>query len=160
MIKIPDATNNSGIIVQSVSFTGSFLTLLNLLPSQIYTLTANGDSLFVNMNGLNHDYLYLRCAQSKNEWSCIKDGSQLNMSDLLAVIPCHYGDFIYYEKNHVGGKNVLASTCVDTLDLVFTDKWGYPLAGMTDFLVELTIDFVCLGVKDYKISLDDIKKMM
>ena len=73
MVKIPDDTNTSGIIVQSVSFTGSCLKLLNLSPSQIYTLTANEDSLFVNMNGLNHDYLYLRCAQSKNEWSCIKE---------------------------------------------------------------------------------------
>ena len=54
---------------------------------------------------------------------------------------------------------MLASTCVDTLDLVFTGKWGYPLTGMTDFLVELTIDFVRLGVKDYKISLNDIKKI-
>ena len=79
------------------------------------------------------------------------------MSDLLAVIPCDYGNFICYKKSQVGGKHVLASSCVDTIDMLFPDKWGYPLAGMNEFWVELTIDFVCLGVKDYKISSDDIK---
>ena len=49
---------------------------------------------------------------------------------------------------------------MDTIDLVFTDKWGNVLYGMTDFLVEVTIDFVCLGVKEYKISLSDIKNVL
>ena len=100
---------------------------------------------------MNHDYIYLRCAQSKNEWSCVKEVSQLNISDLLAVVPCNYGCFIYYEKANTGGKNVLSCSSVDMIDLVFTDKWGYPFAGMMDFLVELTIDFVRLGVKEYNI---------
>ena len=114
----------------------------------------------MNLGLMNHDYIYVRCSQSKNEWSCVQEGSQLNMSDLLAVVPCNYGKFIYYEKYNTGGKNVLASSSVDTIDLVFTDKWGNVLYGMTDFLVEVTIDFVRLGVKEYKISLSDIKNVL
>jgi len=48
----------------------------------------------------------------------------------------------------------------DSIDLVFTNKWGNVLYGMTDFLVEVTIDFVRLGVKEYKISLSDIKNVL
>ena len=46
----------------------------------------------------------------------------------VAVVPCNYGKFIYYEKYNTGGKNVLASSSVDTIDLVFTDKWGNVLS--------------------------------
>ena len=67
---------------------------------------------------------------------------------------------LFITRKYTGGKNVLSCSSVDTIDLVFTDKWGYPLAGMTDFLVELTIDFVHLGVKEYNISLSDIKNML
>ena len=153
---------NTGVCVLSLTFTGSFLKLLNLSPSKPYSLVGgNTQNLIpINLGLMNHDYIYVRCSQSKNEWSCLQEGSQLNMSDLLAVVPCNYGKFIYYEKYNTGGKNVLACSSMDTIDLVFTDKWGNVLYGMTDFLAEITIDFVRLGVKEYKISLSDIKNVL
>ena len=83
------------------------------------------------------------------------------MSDLLAVVPCNYGSFIYYKKANTGGKNVLSCS----------QNCGYDRSGVhgqmgvstlwyDGFLVELTIDFIRLGVKEYSISLSDIKNML
>ena len=109
----PDSTL---VRVLSLTFSGSFLKLLNLSPNKAYTLVGGGTEnlIPINLGMMNHDYIYVRCSQAKNEWSCMQEGSQLNMSDLLAVVPCNYGKFIYYEKYNTGGKNVLACPVVWT----------------------------------------------
>ena len=71
----------TGICVLSLTFTGTFLKLLNMSPSKPYTLVGGDtpNTIPINLGLMNHDYIYVRCSQSKNEWSCLQEGSQLNM---------------------------------------------------------------------------------
>ena len=88
------------------------------------------------------------------------EDSPVRKTDLLCVIPCDNKEFLYYEPNHTGGKSVMTMTSFDTIDLNFTDKWGSPLIGMRDFLVEITLDFIRLNMKKEQINLLDVKHVM
>ena len=95
LLVVSDAANNTGKRVRSATISGSFLKVLNLSPIEHYTFVSTDNVLDVNFGRMNHDYFYIRCAQSKNERACMREGSPLHMSDLLAVVPCNYGRFIY-----------------------------------------------------------------
>ena len=94
-----------------------------------------------------NDYIFLRCSQVKSEVECVLPSALSNKSDMLAIIPCpgDQGEMIYYEARHVGSKLALNNSSIDNIELSFVDKWGQPLFGIRDFIVELTADFVKLG---------------
>ena len=65
LLCISDAKNPTGKRVRSITITGSFLKVLNLSPTEPYTFQPNETILDVNFGRMNHNYIYLRCAQSK-----------------------------------------------------------------------------------------------
>ena len=83
-------------------------------------------------------------------------------TDIICVIPCSGGldENIYYQAQHTGSKLQLKNTSLDNVDLMFYDKWGDPLYGMIDFMVELTVDFVKLGSLEQKPTSVDVKNML
>jgi hypothetical protein len=87
--------------------------------------------------------------------------SSCKASNILCIIPCEGSqkDTIYYESKHVGSKMTMTNSSVDSIELYFTDKWGQALYGMTDFMVELTFDFVKFGNFIPNITAKDIKNM-
>jgi hypothetical protein len=80
-------------------------------------------------------------------------------SNVLAIIPTGGTEYIHYDVQHTGNKIQLNGRSLNTLELLFQDKWGRPLLGLRDFLLELTLDFLVLGDLKEKTSMMEIKKM-
>ena len=109
-----------------------------------------------------HDYILIRCLQSRSEIEAMKPTQFAEGSDLLCIVPCqgNFNDYIYYQTNHVGSKLFINQSSVDTIDLAFCNKWGQPLVGLKDFMVELTVDFIKLNTVNRKLTTDDVRNMM
>jgi hypothetical protein len=145
--------------VTRVMLSGSFLTMLDFHPRDSITMICGGGIVNGRLMWSGHDYFYLRCLQVRGEIEMMLPNEFSQYSSLIGVIPCKgpLSENIYYESPHVGSKLQLNNSSIDTVELQFIDKWGQPLYGISDYMIELTADFVKLGNLNQPTTMRDIK---
>lgn len=152
---------NPQAVTTKVEIKGSFLKILGISPNDQISLRLD-ERVPVSISTRGHDYIQLRCLQSKNAIDGTMQQTTPRETDLICIIPCRGGldENIYYHAQHTGSKLHMKNTSLDNVDLMFYDKWGAPLYGMIDFLVELTVDFVKLGSLESKVNATDVRNML
>lgn len=132
-----------------IEISGSFLKILDLDPTTPYVFTEE-TSIPAKLNFSGHDYIVLRCNQCKNTLDNLKIESLPQFSNVLSIIPTPGTGYIRYDVPHTGNKIMMHGRTLDSINLMFNDKWGQPLYGIQDFYIEITVDF--LKVKDIRPS--------
>ena len=156
--------------VVEVRLSGNFLTFFDYSPKDVLVLKTeipvnpdvpNIHAIPVKIMWKGHDYFFIRCNQVRGEIEMVTPNEFSQYSNVLAVVPCDgpVANYIYYEVQHVGSKLQVANSSIDCLDISFLDKWGQPLYGIQEYLLELTADFVKLGNLNPDTTMQDIRRM-
>lgn len=128
--------------IYSLKLSGDFLAMFGLNPTKSVELPRN-TAIDVYLPVYGHDYICLASNVGSNALSATC-GERLQTTNLLAVIPTpnNPAQLEIYTPSTDGGKTETSTNIIDLIDLHFTDKYGYDVLSLEDFLITLVVDQV------------------
>jgi hypothetical protein len=160
-VKVTDYLANCIHEIDKVCLSGSFMKLFDISSTAVVNLK-DVEGIPIRILTQGHDYIMVRCMQSKKGLDGSIQQSFTKESDLLCVLCCEgpINQPIYYNAQHIGSKMQLMNSSIQSVDLAFMDKWNEPLTGMVDFIAEITVDFLRLNPPPDKLSIREVKHML
>jgi hypothetical protein len=107
-------------------------------------------------------FVNLNCGLGRNVMSTQTSDMRLTGSDILWTIPLPSapGTRTYYTNFSTGGKIVISSPVVETLEIYFTDKYNFPVLGFSDWTVVLTFDYTEKESRFQPVTSKDVRRII
>jgi len=131
--------NNSPL---ALTLTGNFMEMFGCDPSEVYVINqANPLPIQIPIHG--HQFMCLECNLIEPQMVSV-NGEKLTSSDLMTVIPTPSdpGQTEYYMNYTTGGKSLVSSDHLDSIQLAFTDIRGNNVLSMEEFMITILLDQV------------------